>query len=105
MAALLLAAQAKRGSSDICRSQRAAIILARRNTSDVQQETITKQSGGKHSEPVSGSAPPSHHYWMFAYVCFRELSAVYGGEGKHGCTGREGVAEMQVADKSRNHNK
>lgn len=58
MAALLLAAQAKRGSSDICRSQRAAIILAWRNTSDVQQETITKQSGGKHSEPVSGSAPP-----------------------------------------------
>lgn len=42
---------------------------------------------------------------MFAYVYFRELSGVYGGEGKHGCTGREGVAEMQVADKSGNHNK
>lgn len=55
---------------------------------------------------MSGSAPLSaEHYWMFAYVYFRELRGVYGGEGKHGSMGREGVAEMQVADKSGNHNK
>lgn len=63
-----------------------------------------RQQSRAAGERPPGSAP-SHRYWMFAYVRFRELGAVYGGEGKHGCAGREGVAEMQVADKSRNHNK